>query len=172
MFRNGSVVIITNHFSLFTVVIEEPYPEIMKTIRRRTGGRLLLNEVPGVEVSVEEYFFTHSPSFITIAGKSLNDCLYHIFMTVYQVEFPHGSLDQDLDAYLRVLYNHEPMLHSEDESNEVHGALASPVIMLGPHGHAFSTSRKPVSKSTLIIVHVLNDQESAFTKVCLFLGSN
>lgn len=106
-YRNGSVVININHFSLFTVVLEEPYPEIMRTIRRRTGGRLLLGEVPGVEV-----------------------------------EFPHGSLDQDLDAYLRVLYNHEPNWGNNGE--EIQGALASPVIMLGPHGHAFSTSRKPV----------------------------
>ena len=77
------------------------------------------------------------------------------------MEFPHGSLDQDLDAYLRVLYNHEPTLDFENEGNELQGALASPVIMLGPHGHAFSTNRKPVRisfqfESNLFLFSVTN----------------
>lgn len=64
------------------------------------------------------------------------------------MEFPHGSLDQDLDAYLRVLYDHESMLNCGNEEDEIHGALASPVIMLGPHGHAFSINRRPVSETS------------------------
>lgn len=45
------MVIYLKHFSLFTIIEEEPYPEIMKKIRCRTGGRLRIPEAPGIEVN-------------------------------------------------------------------------------------------------------------------------
>nr|CAD7449303.1 unnamed protein product [Timema bartmani] len=103
-YNNGCLIITADHFSLFTVILEEPYPEVMKRIRCRTGGRLRMDEVPGVEV-----------------------------------EFPRGCLESDVDAYLRVLFDSEPQLEKSSR------ALASPIIMLGPHGHQFDTNRPPVS---------------------------
>lgn len=84
---------------------------------------------------------------------NLMKCCWHKLidiLSLVQVEFPHGSLDQDLDAYLRVLYTQEPMLNCGEEVAHIHGALASPIIMLGPHGHTFSTRRKPVRLQTLM----------------------
>ena len=102
--------IFAGHFSLFTVILEEPYPEVMKKIRCRRDGRMVLNEVPGVEV-----------------------------------EFPRGCLDQDLDAYIRVLFDTEPLGIRVERFSHRRRALASPVIMLGPHGHQFKSSQPPVS---------------------------
>ncbi|KAF4519526.1 hypothetical protein B566_EDAN009429 [Ephemera danica] len=104
-FRDGFLILTVNHFSLFTVQLEEPYPESLKRIRRRMGGTLRVEEVPGVEIV-----------------------------------FPRGCLDDDVDAYLRVLYDCET-LKSDLLSKQ---ALASPIIMIGPHGHQFDPSRPAV----------------------------
>ncbi|XP_046990060.1 uncharacterized protein LOC124595385 [Schistocerca americana] len=106
-YSNGYLVITAGHFSLFTVIMEEPYPEVMRHIRSRRGGRLYLEEVPGVEVV-----------------------------------FPQGCLEHDLDAYLRILFDSEPHMLTTGEHHAY--ALASPVIMLGPHGHQFDQNRQPV----------------------------
>ncbi|KAK7794660.1 hypothetical protein R5R35_003778 [Gryllus longicercus] len=108
-YRNGCLVITAQHFSLFTVILEEPYPEVLKHIRCRSGGRIWLNEVPGVKV-----------------------------------EFPRGCLEQDIDAYVRVLYDSEPSFRRESSRRHDRSALASPVIMLGPHGYKFNSARPPV----------------------------
>ncbi|XP_063230691.1 uncharacterized protein LOC134535489 [Bacillus rossius redtenbacheri] len=107
-YRHGSLVISTAHFSLFTVILEEPYPEVMRRVRCRPGGRLRLDDVPGVEV-----------------------------------EFPRGCLAGDLDAYVRVLFDSEPSFGRGAEPRDLR-ALASPIVMLGPHGHQFDTARPPV----------------------------
>lgn len=107
-YRDGFVVLIINHFSLFTVMYEEPYPESLKRIRRRMGGTLRVDEVPGVEIS-----------------------------------FPRGCLDDDVDAYLRVFYDSEPSAFFRS-SLLTSSALASPIIMIGPHGHQFDPSRPAV----------------------------
>ncbi|KAJ9591244.1 hypothetical protein L9F63_002209, partial [Diploptera punctata] len=108
-YRNGCLVIFAGHFSLFTVILEEPYPEVLKKIRCRRDGRIVMNEVPGVEV-----------------------------------EFPRGCLDQDLDAYIRLLFDTEPLGMEVERISHRRRALASPVIMLGPHGHQFRPSQPPV----------------------------
>ena len=108
--RNGFLVIFAGHFSLFTVILEEPYPKVMKRIRCRRGGRMVFNDVPGVEV-----------------------------------EFPPGCLDEELEAYIRVLFDTEPVEMQAERFSHGLKALASPVIMLGPHGHQFRSSQPPVS---------------------------
>lgn len=108
-YRNGCIIITTLHFSLFTVIYEEPYPEILKHIRCRSGGRIRIHEVPGLEIV-----------------------------------FPRGCLEQDLDAYVRVLYDSEPTFRRESNRRQDRSSLASPVIMLGPHGYHFSSSKPPV----------------------------
>nr|CAD7415334.1 unnamed protein product [Timema cristinae] len=122
---NGCLIITADHFSLFTVILEEPYPEVMKRIRCRTGGRLRMDEVPGVEIMLRQK---------TISNSSP------------QVEFPRGCLESDVDAYLRVLFDSEPQLEKSSR------ALASPIIMLGPHGHQFDTNRPPVSLGPLPVL--------------------
>ncbi|XP_067005176.1 uncharacterized protein [Anabrus simplex] len=107
-YRSGCLVIMASHFSLFTVILEEPFPEVMKHIRCRSGGRMRIAEVPGVEV-----------------------------------EFPRGCLEQDIDAYVRVLYDSEPSFGVQPGSRLSQRALASPIIMLGPH-YEFKRDREPV----------------------------
>ncbi|CAG0879835.1 unnamed protein product [Darwinula stevensoni] len=100
----GRVIITVNHFSLFTVIIQEPYPETRRRISGRLGGSINVSAVPGVKVI-----------------------------------FPKGSLNEDIDAFVRVLYDDE---FSNQECDE--WALASPVIMLGPHGYDFNEDSDPV----------------------------
>ena len=62
-----------------------------------------------------------------------------------EVEFPPGCLDEELEAYIRVLFDTEPVEMQAERFSHGLKALASPVIMLGPHGHQFRSSQPPVS---------------------------
>lgn len=100
--KNNRVIIQAQHFSLFTLVIQRPFPEFHRTINATTGGTLRIPEVCGLEV-----------------------------------DFPPGALIHDLRAFVRVLYDWEPSQTPQLYSSL---ALASPVIMVGPHGCSFSQS--------------------------------
>ena len=54
--------------------------------------------------------------------------------------FPRGSCDLDIDASIKVLYDHVP---SEPKAVD-EGCLACPIIMVGPPGYQFNRNRKPV----------------------------
>jgi hypothetical protein len=93
------------------VILEEPYPERLKRIRKRNGGTLCIEDIPGVEVN-----------------------------------FPRGCLVDDIDAYLRVIFDTEPALLPQQLWQRY--SLATPIIMIGPHGLKFPSNR-PVVTVTL-----------------------
>ncbi|CAB3371402.1 Hypothetical predicted protein [Cloeon dipterum] len=107
-YKDGFIILKVNHFSLFTVIMEEPYPERLKRIRKRNGGTLYIPDIPGVEVA-----------------------------------FPKGCLEDDIDAYLRVIFDTETALFPNNL--KIRYSLASPVIMIGPHGLKFPSNRPPVT---------------------------
>ena len=69
-----------------------------------------------------------------------------------EIDFPRGSLQEDIFASVRVIFDDDPT-----ESR----ALASPIVMVGPHGYQFVSDRPPVTvrylfnfiKSNLSIVY-------------------
>lgn len=107
-FKSGRVIIKAHHFSLFTIVVQRPFPEVHVGITR-LGGMLQVDDVPGVEVNI-----------------------------------PPGALRESITVVVRVLYDNEPRnqysLHTDETS-----ALASPVIMVGPHGCQFNSLFDPVT---------------------------
>lgn len=58
-FSNGCLIVTTCNFDYFTAVLEEPYPEILKRIRCRTGGRLRIRNVPGIEINFPKGCLEH-----------------------------------------------------------------------------------------------------------------
>ncbi|XP_072168152.1 uncharacterized protein [Diadema setosum] len=94
------VLIRTQHFSLFTVVLDSSAPVVSRTIKWDVGGKLVVEQVPGVAV-----------------------------------DFPVGSLTEDVDASIKVLCSEL----SPDMRTNIHpsDALASPVVVLSPHGYFF-----------------------------------
>jgi len=63
-----------------------------------------------------------------------------------KVTFPRGSCQEDIEAKLKVLYDCEPYNPTVPSTSkvDVHGSLACPIIMLGPHGYHFNVNRKAV----------------------------
>ena len=53
-----------------------------------------------------------------------------------EIDFPRGSLQEDIFASVQVLFEDDPT-----ESR----ALASPIVMVGPHGYQFAADRPPVT---------------------------
>jgi hypothetical protein len=106
-YKEGFIIMTVTHFSLFTVILEEPYPERLKRIRKRNGGILRIEDIPGVEVT-----------------------------------FPRGCLEDDIDAYLRVIFDTDTALLPENLRQKY--SLASPIIMIGPHGLNFPPDRPVV----------------------------
>ncbi|XP_059477456.1 uncharacterized protein LOC132197884 [Neocloeon triangulifer] len=107
-YKDGFIIMIVNHFSLFTVILEEPHPERQKRIRKRNGGSLFIEDIPGVEVT-----------------------------------FPRGCLEDDIDAYLRVIFDTDTALLPDNLKRRY--SLASPIIMIGPHGLEFPPDRPLVT---------------------------
>ena len=103
------------NFFFALLYYREPLPNVSKRIRRRIGGSLKLPDlIPGLKIS-----------------------------------FPRGSCPEDITASVKVLYDYEPWDPTTATSRGSHGreaeaGLASPILMLGPHGYQFDTRKKPV----------------------------
>ncbi|XP_013792671.1 uncharacterized protein LOC106476569 [Limulus polyphemus] len=108
-YKGRRVLIKANHFSLFTVVVERPFPEVHSQVTS-SGKTLRIPEVPGIEV-----------------------------------DFPAGILVEDITAYVRVLYDAEPASAGIEHGTMGMQALASSVIMVGPHGCQFNPGFHPVT---------------------------
>ena len=59
-----------------------------------------------------------------------------------EIDFPRGSLQEDIFASVQVIFDDDPT-----ESR----ALASPIVMVGPHGYQFVSDRPPVTVRYLFI---------------------
>jgi hypothetical protein len=105
--KGSRVMIQTTHFSLFTILVKKSFPEIRQLISANQGGRVTVEEVPGVGVI-----------------------------------FPKGSLHGDIEARVKVVYGDVP--YCLDFNHEEPRALATPVVMLEPHGCQFKATNHPV----------------------------
>lgn len=113
-YHEGHIVLQTCCLATFTVVYREPLPHASKRIRRRIGGSLKIPDL--------------------IPGL--------------KISFPRGACPEDITASMKVLYDYEPWDPTTDtrgsHGREAEGGLASPILMLGPHGYQFDTRKKPV----------------------------
>ncbi|XP_064639279.1 uncharacterized protein LOC135494894 [Lineus longissimus] len=106
--KGNRVIIQTTHFSLFTILVKKSFPETRQLISANQGGRIMVEEVPGVGVI-----------------------------------FPRRSLHEDIEARVKVVYGDEPYCLDFNHGEEPR-ALATPVVMLEPHGCQFKATKHPV----------------------------
>ena len=125
-YNSGCIIITSQHFSLFTVILQERYPEVKVQINPTLGGKLRTNEVPGVEVN-----------------------------------FPRNSLAHSIEACLKVFYDSD----LTKDSSEL--ALASPIIMVSPHGYQFDLSRPRVTVTLPIPMYKEVKHQSHRTQLSL-----
>ncbi|XP_041473078.1 uncharacterized protein LOC121422236 [Lytechinus variegatus] len=119
----GYVLLRTNHFSLFTVMLDQVTPTVTRVIRKDEGGKLVVDQVPGVKV-----------------------------------DFPEGSLSEDVTASVKVFCSELP---SHLRTNlPMRDAFASPTVVLQPHGYFFKVQRDckvtvelPIPNYSKIIQH-------------------
>ena len=85
-----------------------------------------------------------------------------------KVEFPKGSLHKSIEASMKVFYGDEP--YADDTSHDKPLALATPVVMLGPHGCEFNpkshkqvTVRLPIPHCREIMYRLNKDPRSHLT---------
>ncbi|XP_030840118.1 uncharacterized protein LOC100893510 [Strongylocentrotus purpuratus] len=100
----GYVLLRTTHFSLFAAMLDKVTPTVTKVINKDEGGKLVVDQVPGVKV-----------------------------------DFPEGSLLEDVEASVKVYCSELP---AHLRTNLPMGdAFASPTVVLQPHGYFFKVQR-------------------------------
>lgn len=91
------------HFSLYTVIVSCPYPELTKAVPVGAATTMEVDTVKGVKI-----------------------------------EFPDHSLDNDFEARVKVFYSDDPTIPESEVGEERDDkALATPIVMLEPHGVVF-----------------------------------
>ena len=92
------------HFSLYTVIVSCPYPEVTRTVPVDKPTVIQVDTVKGVKVAFSDH-----------------------------------SLDNDFEARVKVFYSDDPTIPESEVGEEREGnALATPIVMFGPHGVTFN----------------------------------